>query len=240
MKLNLFVQTSSSRKFWPSMVRSPDLIYFFIFCWLFRADQLDQKLSKLETAVTSALHQVPSFQSPCPPSRSSMQSMQSHMQQMSPASPAYSDTSFLFQSPHHQPQLGPYPLLPPAHEQGVPIPPTHPPNPNAGTIQQSTSYPLVPPLVPPTAQQGSSCLPDIYLSKVLGLGNPPPSPTKSNIENVCSVLRECRVLIKKGKYTLVAIRLAHKVIYGTEMMNKVNKIDQLPLHLTDFLKSVMR
>ena len=99
-------------------------------------------------------------------------------------------------------------------------------------IQQSTSYPLV----PPTAQQGSSCPPDIYLA----WGTPLYPLQGAHIENVCSVLRECRILIKKGKYTLLAIKLAHKVIYRTEMMNKVSKIEQLPSHLTDFLKSVMR
>ena len=33
-------------------------------------------------------------------------------------------------------------------------------------------------------------------------------------------------MIKKGKYTLKAIRLAHKVIYGTDMMEKVIKIER--------------
>ena len=33
-------------------------------------------------------------------------------------------------------------------------------------------------------------------------------------------------LAAKGKYTLMAIRLAHKVIYGTDMMEKVIKIER--------------
>ena len=150
-------------------------------------------------------------------------------------------TPLPFSTPHSTargpyPATTPLPFSTPTPQQGVPPIPLltgyaslAPTAQQAGEVQASTSYLSLPPTPP-----------DIYLSRVRGLGNPPPSPTKSSIENVCSIIRESRSLIKKGRYTLVAIKLAHKVVYGTEMMNKVKRMDELPLHLTDFLKSVMR
>ena len=41
-------------------------------------------------------------------------------------------------------------------------------------------------------------------------------------------------LAAKGKYTLMAIRLAHKVIYGTDMMEKVIKIERCIKHISSF------